>query len=47
VTTLAYDVTGISYDKGGNLTALHRYGSNATLLDNLTYTIAATSNRLG
>jgi hypothetical protein len=45
--TLAYDVTGISYDKGGNLTALKRYGSNAMLLDNVTYTVAATSNRLG
>jgi hypothetical protein len=46
-TTLAYDVTGIIDDKGGNLTTLKRYGSNATLLDNLTYTVTATSNRLG
>jgi hypothetical protein len=44
--TLAYDVTGISYDKGGNLTVLKRYSQGATLLDNLTYTVAATSNRL-
>jgi uncharacterized protein RhaS with RHS repeats len=40
-------LTGISYDKAGNLTTLQRYGQGATLLDNVTYTLAATSNRLG
>ena len=44
--TLAYDLAGITYDLNGNLTALQRYRDAATLLDNLTYTIAAGSNRL-
>ncbi len=44
--TLAYDLAGINYDKSGNLTALQRYRETATLVDNLTYTIAGSSNRL-
>lgn len=45
-TTLAFDLAGITYDPAGNLTALQRYRETATLLDNLTYTNATTSNRL-
>ena len=44
--TLAYDLAGIGYDLSGNLTALQRYRETATLVDNLTYTIAGSSNRL-
>jgi RHS repeat-associated protein len=44
--TLAHDLAGITYDLSGNLTALQRYRETATLLDNLTYTNAGTSNRL-
>jgi RHS repeat-associated protein len=44
--TLAYDLATITYDLNGNLTALQRYKETATLVDNLTYTIAGTSNRL-
>ncbi len=44
--TLAYDLAGITYDNSGNLTALQRYRETGTLVDNLTYTIAASSNRL-
>jgi RHS repeat-associated protein len=45
-TTLAYDLAGVTYDAAGNLTALQRYRETATLIDNLTYTNATTSNRL-
>jgi RHS repeat-associated protein len=44
--TLAYDLTNITYDGSGNLTGLRRYRSAATLVDQLTYAIASTSNRL-
>ncbi|MCC6931268.1 MAG: RHS repeat-associated core domain-containing protein, partial [Gemmatimonadaceae bacterium] len=44
--TLAHDLAGITYDNSGNLTALQRYRETGTLIDNLTYTIAGTSNRL-
>jgi RHS repeat-associated protein len=45
-TTLAYDLAGLTYDAAGNLTALQRYRETATLLDNLTFTYPAGSNRL-
>jgi RHS repeat-associated protein len=45
-TTLAYDLAGITYDAAGNLMALQRYRETATLIDNLAYTNATTSNRL-
>ena len=45
-TTNAFDVNSITYDAAGNLTALQRYRSAATLVDNLTYTYGAGSNRL-
>jgi RHS repeat-associated protein len=45
-TTAAYDLTGITYDADGNLTALQRYRDNATLIDNLTYSYPSSSNRL-
>ncbi len=44
--TLAYDLANIGYDAAGNLTALQRYRETATLIDNLTYSNATTSNRL-
>jgi RHS repeat-associated protein len=44
--TLAYNLAGITYDNSGNLLTLQRYRETATLIDNLTYTIAGTSNRL-
>jgi RHS repeat-associated protein len=49
--TPAYDLggasyNGILYDAAGNLTALQRNRETGTVLDNLTYTIAPTSNRL-
>ena len=44
--TFAHDLAGINYDLAGNLTALQRYRETATLVDNLTYTNATTSNRL-
>ncbi len=46
VSTLAYDLANIGYDLNGNLTALQRYRETGTLVDNLTKTIASTSNRL-
>jgi RHS repeat-associated protein len=45
-TTLAYDLAGITYDASGNIKTLQRYRSDGTLIDNLTYTYAASSNRL-
>ncbi|MGH2348749.1 MAG: hypothetical protein ACRDFT_04700, partial [bacterium] len=45
-TTLAYDLAGITYDAGGNLTGLQRYRETATLIDNLSYSNATASNRL-
>ena len=44
--TLAHDLAGLGYDAAGNLTALQRYRETATLIENLTYTNAVTSNRL-
>lgn len=44
--TLAHDLAGITYDLAGNLTALQRYRETGTLIDNLTYTNSATTNRL-
>ena len=44
--TLAYDLAGIAYDSVGNLKALRRYRQDASLIDDLTYTISTTSNRL-
>jgi RHS repeat-associated protein len=46
VSTLNYDLAGINYDASGNITALQRYRETGTLIDNLTKTIASTSNRL-
>jgi RHS repeat-associated protein len=45
-TTLAYDLANINYDASGNLTGLQRYKETAAPIDNLTYTVAGTSNRL-
>jgi len=45
-TTLAYDLAGINYDASGNLLSLQRYRETGTLIDNLTYTNASTSDRL-
>lgn len=45
-TTLAYDLTNLTYDRSGNLVTGRRYRSAATLVDNLTYTTPAGSNRL-
>jgi len=42
----AYSLAGIAYDAMGNLKALKRYRQDASLIDDLTYTIATTSNRL-
>ena len=44
--TLAYDLAGINYDAAGNLTALQRYRETASLIDNLSYGYAGSSNRL-
>jgi RHS repeat-associated protein len=44
--TFAHSLSGINYDKSGNLTALQRYQESGALIDNLTYTIASASNRL-
>ncbi len=44
--TAAYDLAGISYDLNGNMTALQRYRETGTLVDNLTKSIAGSSNRL-
>ena len=44
--TLAYDLTNLTYDRAGNLTALRRYRSAATLVDQLTYTYPSGGNRL-
>lgn len=45
-TTLAHDLTNISYDASGNLLTLRRYRETPTLVDDLTYTVAPSSNRL-
>ncbi len=45
-TTLAHDLAAINYDLAGNITSLQRYRETATLIDNLTYSIPSTSNRL-
>jgi RHS repeat-associated protein len=44
--TDAHDLRGITYDRSGNITALQRFRNANTLIDNLTYGVAATSNRL-
>jgi RHS repeat-associated protein len=46
VTSPNYDLPVINYDLNGNLTVLQRYRDTGTLVDNLTKTIASTSNRL-
>jgi len=47
VSTAAYGLTGITYDKSGNLMTLSRYGQNGALVDSLVYTYLAGTNRLG
>jgi RHS repeat-associated protein len=44
--TSNYDLSGINYDAAGNLLTLKRNRDTGTLIDNLTYAIPATSNRL-
>lgn len=44
--TTRYDVTGIAYDKSGNLTALTRNRETGSAIDQLTYTYTAGTNRL-
>jgi RHS repeat-associated protein len=46
VTTSAYDLPLINYDPAGNITRLVRNRENGTTVDDLTYTMAPTSNRL-
>jgi RHS repeat-associated protein len=42
----SYNMPCISYDKNGNIDSLVRYGTNATLMDNLKYRYLANTNRL-
>ena len=44
--TTAYDVSDYSYDATGNISAMQRYGFNGALMDNLTYSFYAATNRL-
>ena len=44
--TLAHDLASIGYDAAGNLTTLQRYRETGTLVDNLTYSYTAGTNRL-
>jgi RHS repeat-associated protein len=44
--TLAHDLPSIGYDAAGNLTTLRRYRETGTLVDNLTYSYTAGTNRL-
>jgi RHS repeat-associated protein len=44
--TTQYDVTGIAYDKSGNLTALTRNRETGSAIDQLTYAYAAGTNKL-
>ena len=44
--TAGWDLSGLSYDANGNLTALTRKSSTGSLLDALAYTYAAGTNRL-
>jgi RHS repeat-associated protein len=45
--TPTYDLSGITYDASGNLRSLRRNrDTGSTFIDNLSYTIAGTSNRL-
>jgi YD repeat-containing protein len=44
--TTSHDLPTIQYDKAGNITALQRNGPNGTLIDNLTYSYTAGTNRL-
>lgn len=44
--TLAHDLANIGYDAAGNITSLQRYRETATLVDNLSYSYSAGSNRL-
>lgn len=44
--TSNYDLAGTTYDAAGNLLTLQRNRETGTLIDNLSYTIATTSNRL-
>lgn len=41
-----YELPSISYDKNGNITALQRYGVNATIVDNLAYSYGASNNQI-
>jgi RHS repeat-associated protein len=45
-TTSRHDVTGIAYDKSGNITALTRNKETGAAIDQLTYTYTAGTNRL-
>ena len=42
----SYNMPKIGYDQNGNIDTLVRYGTNATLMDNLKYHYLANSNRL-
>jgi RHS repeat-associated protein len=44
--TTRYDESGYQFDANGNITALQRYGNNGSLMDNLTYVYATSTNRL-
>lgn len=44
--TNTYDESSYQYDGNGNITAVQRYGNTGSLMDNLTYTYAAGTNRL-
>jgi RHS repeat-associated protein len=44
--TLAHNLTGITYDPSGNITAMRRYREDGTLIDDLTYSYPGSSNRL-
>lgn len=46
VSTLAHDLTNITYDKAGNIRSLRRNGQTETLVDRLGYSYPADFNRL-
>ncbi len=43
---MAHDLSGIAYDRAGNITTLQRYRATGTLVDNLSYSYPSSSNRL-
>ncbi|MDR0786434.1 MAG: hypothetical protein LBG44_00970, partial [Gemmatimonadota bacterium] len=44
--TLAFDVTGVTYDAAGNLLSLKRYDDTGVLVDNLGFTLQTGTHRL-